>query len=185
MLLRPLQEADVSSLWEHMSDPQISTFMAWSVHSDKAQTEEFVRNEIMRQKNGKGVTWAVIDQEFCGIVSLIGLLHSHRALIYDKAELAYWLGVRFRGKGIMTEACHRVMCFGFMELGLHKMCVSHFAGNPASERLIRRLGFRFVGTQRAEFQKDGVWHDHQLYELLSVEFRVLNPQYGRHDECSR
>lgn len=171
LILRPLEPGDVDVLWPDISDPEISKHMAWEAHTDKAQTEEFLRGEVARREQGRGMTWAVYQGgEFCGIVSLIALVRSHRALTFNKAELAYWLGRRHQGRGIMTEAVRRVMRFGFEELGLHKICVSHFTVNGASERLIKRLGFRYVGEQLEEFQKGGVWYDHKNYELLDREF---------------
>ena len=116
--------------------------------------------------------WAVFkDGSFCGIFSIIGLVKTHRALTYNKAELAYWLSRKYQGEGIMTEAGRRVLQFAFQELGLHKLFVSHFSINKASEKLIKRLGFRYVGEQLEEFQKDGVWHNHKSYELLEREFQ--------------
>ena len=169
--LRPLDLDDVDLLWPDIADQEISKHMAWEAHTDKSQTAEFLKHEVARREAGKGMTWAVFkDGRFCGIVSLIGLVRSHRALTYNKAELAYWLGREHQGQGIMTEAVRRVMEFGFGELGLHKICVSHFSGNGASERLIKRLGFRYVGEQVEEFQKQGVWHSHKNYELLDREF---------------
>jgi RimJ/RimL family protein N-acetyltransferase len=40
----------------------------------------------------------------------------------------------------------------------------------SSQALIKRLGFRYIGTQIAEFRKDGIWYDHWLYEMLDREF---------------
>lgn len=171
LLLRPLELDDVDLIWGDISDPEISRFMAWDAHKDRSQTLEFLQNEITRRETGRGITWAIFkDKSFCGIFSLIGLVRSHRSLTYNKAELAYWLSRKYQGQGIMTEAGRSVLDFAFGELGLHKLFVSHFSINTASENLIKRLGFRYVGEQRAEFQKDGVWHDHKLYELLEVEF---------------
>ncbi len=147
--------------------------MAWETHTDKAQTVEFLQGELARRASGRGATWGIFkDGAFCGIVSLIGLVRSHRALTYNKAELAYWLHRDYQGQGIATEAVRRVMAYAFDELGLHKIFVSHFAINDASGKLIRRLGFRYVGEQLEEFQKDGVWHNHKTYELLAREFRA-------------
>jgi len=146
--------------------------MAWEAHTDRSQTAEFLKNEVARREGGKGITWAVCKEgSFCGIFSLIGVVIRHRSLIYNKAELAYWLSRKHQRQGIMTEAGHCVLQFAFGELKLHKLFVSHFSDNQASENLIRRLGFRYVGEQLAEFQKDGVWHNHKLYELLESEFR--------------
>ena len=169
--LRPLERGDAEMLWPDLSNPEISRYMAWEAHTDPAQTAEFLEGEVRRRESGKGVTWAIFrDGEFCGIVSIIGVTRRHRALTYDRGELAYWLSPRRQGQGIMSEALRLVMRYCFEEMGLHKVCVSHFAVNDASRRVIERAGFRFVGVQVEEFQKDGVWHDHRLYELLASEY---------------
>ena len=145
--------------------------MAWVPHTDLAQTVEFLKTEADRRESGRGATWGIFkDEVFCGLVSLIGLVRTHRALTYDKAELAYWLNRDHRGKGILNEAARCVMEHGFNQLGLHKIFVGHFAVNTASESSIKRLGFRYVGEQIEEFQKDGVWHNQKNYELLHHEF---------------
>lgn len=172
LVLRPLTLDDVDLLWPDISDPEISRQMAWQAHTERSQTIDFLKNEVARREAGKGITWAVVkDGSFCGIFSLIGLVLKHRALTYNKAELAYWLSRKYQRQGIMTEAGRRVLQFAFGELKLHKLFVSHFSNNLASENLIKRLGFRYVGEQLEEFQKDGVWHNHKLYELLESEFQ--------------
>jgi [ribosomal protein S5]-alanine N-acetyltransferase len=175
LVLRPLTLDDVDLLWPDISDPEIARQMAWEAHTERSQTLDFLRSEIARRESGKGFTWAVIkDGSFCGIISLIGLLRQHRALTYDKAELAYWISRKYQRQGIMTEAGRRVVQFAFDDLKLHKLFVSHFSGNLASENLIKRLGFRYVGEQVEEFQKDGVWYNHKLYELLRSEVPSAN-----------
>ena len=171
LILRPLELGDVEMLWPDISDVMISREMAWQAHTDKEETRKFLEAEVSRYESNRGVTWAILkDHAFCGIVSLIGLLRTHRALTYDKGELGYWMGRRFQRQGLMTEACAAVMQFAFKELELHKLTVSHFAGNAASENLIKRLGFRYIGEQIDEFRKDGVWHTHKLYELLAQDY---------------
>lgn len=169
-VLRPLDDGDVDLLWPDIADPEISRLMAWDAHTNKAQTAAFLANEVARRNSGNGVTWAILEAgQFRGIVSLIGIQRTHRVLTYDKAELAYWTSRTAQRRGLMTEAGQRVLDFAFNDLALHKVYVSHFAGNEASRALIVRLGFRHCGTQRAEFQKAGVWHDHVMYELLADE----------------
>ena len=171
LLLRPLDLNDVDILWPDIADIEISRFMAWEAHTDKMQTLDFIRTEIARRQSNRGMTWVILkDSVFCGIVSLIGLVHQHRNLTYNKAELAYWLSRQYWGQGIMLEAVRQVMHFGYEALGLHKIIVSHFVGNTASEKLIIRLGFRCVGEQVEEFQKNGIWYNHRNYELLAREF---------------
>lgn len=186
LVLRPLQPEDVDLLWPDIADPEISKYMAWEAHTDKDQTVEFVKGEVARTAAGKGVTWTIFkDGSFCGIFSLIGLVKQHRALTFNKAELAYWLGRKWQGQGIMTEAGRRVLEFAFQDLKLHKLCVSHFSVNDASESLIKRLGFRYVGEQIEEFQKKGVWYNHKNYELLDREFlKTISKAWPKRHERS-
>src|SRR6266852_6225284 len=91
LFLRPLALDDADLLWPDISDPEISKYMAWEAHTQRSQTIDFLKNEVERIKAGKGITWAIFkDDSFCGLFSLIGLLRTHRALTYNKAELAYW-----------------------------------------------------------------------------------------------
>lgn len=171
LILRPLDFQDVETLWREMSDPEISRYMAWESHTERSQTEEFVRTEIARRESGKGVTWGIFKEgEFCGIASLIAIVWTHRALIYKKAELAYWLARKYQKQGIMVEALRQIMEFAFRDIGLHKICVSHFTPNIASENVIKRLGFRYVGEQLKEYSKNGNWYNQKNYELLETEF---------------
>lgn len=171
LILKPVGFEDVEALYREMSDPEISRYMAWEIHTDRSRTEEFVRAEIARREAGRGITWCIFKEgEFCGIASLIALVWSHRALTYRKAELAYWLAKKYQRQGIMGEALRRVMEYAFRELGLHKICVSHFTPNTASENVIKRLGFRYIGEQLAEYNKEGNWYNQKNYELLETEF---------------
>ena len=174
--LRPMRTGDDGLLWPDIADGEIARHMAWEPHTHPAQTTAFVAHEVARLAAGRGCTWTILqDGGFRGIVSLIGLQGTHRALTYNRAELAYWLGRAHHRQGLATEAVGRVMQFAFHEVGLHKLHVSHFATNLASRGLIRRLGFRYVGEQRQEFRKAGTWYDHQLYELLAHEFFAVTP----------
>ena len=180
LCLRPLSINDVDLLWPDISDPEISRYMAWEAHLEKSQTLDFLRAEVARREAGKGVTWGIFkDGEFCGIASLIALIWAYRSLTYNKAELAYWLGRRYWRQGIMTEAIYQIMQFGFQELGLHKICVSHFSPNSSSEKIIKRLGFRYVGEQLDEYRKDGIWYNQKNYEILDKEFYKLKTSFSK------
>ena len=171
LTLRPIMHGDDALLWPAVADPRISELMAWQPHTDPEQTRGLVAHEVTRGESGQGASWIVLrGAEFCGLISLISLRRQHRALTFDSAELAYWAVPGLQRQGIMTEAGRAVMAFAFGPGQLHKLHVSHFGGNAASRALILRLGFRHVGIQRAEFRKEGVWHDHWLYELLANEF---------------
>lgn len=173
LLLRPLTVEDVDHIWSHVSDPEISKFMSWQAHTNKEETRQFLVRLQNEQEAGKSITWAIfIEGQFCGIISLIAIIRKHRALTYNKAELAYWIGCKFQRKGIMIEAGRKVIDFAFNMLGFHRLTVGHFAQNTASEKLIKKWNFRYIGEEREAFKKNGHWYNHKLYELLEKDYRL-------------
>ncbi len=59
-------------------------------------------------------------------------------------ELGYWLGRPFWGKGYATEAARLAVRFAFETLGLAVLAAGHFADNPASGRVLQKLGFTYT-----------------------------------------
>ena len=55
--------------------------------------------------------------------------------------LGYWLGERFWGMGYATEGAERVARFAFEELGATKLIAGYMTDNPASGRVLAKLGF--------------------------------------------
>jgi [ribosomal protein S5]-alanine N-acetyltransferase len=167
LLLRPLKVDDLETIWPYVSNPEIPKFMSWDAHKDKAETQKFLERIQKDMTDGKSILWAIfLKEKFCGIISLIAILRKHRSLTYDKAELAYWLALEYQKRGIMTEAGKAVIAFAFKQLGFHRLTVSHIPENNASENLIKRWDFRYIGEEREAFMKNGKWYNHKLYELL-------------------
>ncbi|HTF03195.1 MAG TPA: GNAT family protein, partial [Bacteroidia bacterium] len=90
-----------------------------------------------------------------------------------KAELAYWIGPEYQGKGYMTEAGGKVLDFAFRKLGLHKIYVGFHEGNKGSKGLIERLKFRYSHTEKEAFSKNNQWVDVPYYEMLEKEYFEL------------
>lgn len=97
-----------------------------------------------------------------GAVGVIGLTLGedvHRLT----AELGYWLGEPFWGRGIMTAAVRAVVEHGFSELGLVRIFAEPYVGNAASARVLEKAGFALEGRLRAHVIKDGRIRDMLLY----------------------
>ena len=73
-----------------------------------------------------------------------------------KAEIGYWLGEAFQGKGLMTKACSTLVTYAFDELGLYKVEIHCATENIRSCAIPKRLGFKQEGVLR-----DAEWlYDH-------------------------
>ena len=92
-------------------------------------------------------------KETSKVIGSISLhFHSDLADADDEAELGYWLGVPYWGKGLMTEAGRRIVQHGFEDLGLRQIWAGYYDGNDRSKRVQEKLGFIY---QRTSPEKTG------------------------------
>ena len=98
--------------------------------------------------------------ELVGAVGL-GLARDHA-----RAELGYWIGVPYWGRGYATEAARAVVTYAFGELGLNRVFAFHFTNNPASGRVLQKIGMRHEGTRRAHTRKGDAFLDSESYAIL-------------------
>ena len=75
------------------------------------------------------------------IVGACGIVPREQA-----AELGYWLGVPYWGKGYATEALHAVIDYAFTDLGHAALQAGARVTNPASRRVLEKCGFQWTGV---------------------------------------
>ncbi len=109
---------------------------------------------------------------------LVGAIGLALALADARAELGYWIGVPYWGRGYATEAARAVVAFGFGALHLERIHACHFGGNPASGRVLSKAGLVHEGTQRRHVVKWGRTEDLELYGMLREEFAAAEAAPG-------
>lgn len=82
------------------------------------------------------------------------------------AELGYWLGEPFWGRGIMTDAVRLFTAWAFEYLAVHRIHAAVFDGNDASVRVLEKAGFQQEGRLRASVFKNGRILDQLLYAKI-------------------
>jgi len=170
--LRLIRQNDVDDIWPFVSDPTISHFMSWSPHVSIDETADFIANVLDAFHQQQSITWSIQhNEQTVGIISIISIKSSHRALTFDSGELAYWLAPFLQKQGIMTEAGKAVLDFAFNHLGLHRLTVAHDVDNKASQGLIKKLNFRFLYQEYQSFRKGNRWINTNYYELLNQEYQ--------------
>ncbi len=88
------------------------------------------------------------------------------------AEVGYWLGARFWGRGIATEAVRQLTALAFdRRPGLERLFALPYANNAASARVLEKAGYTLEGTLRRNCIKDGVVLDSLMYSILRGEHR--------------
>ncbi len=88
----------------------------------------------------------------------------------EYAEVGYWLGVEYWGRGIATEALRLVCGYAFAELRANRVEARVYGFNSASGRVLEKCGFTLEGRLRRRMVKDGERTDQLVYGLLPEEF---------------
>lgn len=125
-------------------------------------------------QKGIGVTFAILIREarmVCGAIGLgINRHHSH-------AELGYWVGVPFWNRGYCTEAATAVLDYAFTTLELNRVWAHHFSRNPASGRVLQKLGMTHEGCLRKHIFKWGEYLDVEQYGILRSEWSAAREKW--------
>ncbi|MEM8530587.1 MAG: GNAT family N-acetyltransferase [Chloroflexota bacterium] len=117
--------------------------------------------------NTTGVIFAIVlreTNELCGAISL-GITKQHH-----RAEMGYWLGVSYWNQGYTTEAARTLLGYGFNELQLHRINAHHLTRNPASGRVMQKIGMTYEGTLREHICKGEQLEDIVCYGILRREW---------------
>ncbi len=119
---------------------------------------------------GTGVTYAIVETsngKLAGVVSLMQIHREHR-----RAELGYWIAVDRWNKGFATEASASILDFGFQTLGLHRIESTHFVRNPASGKVMQKLGMTQEGIERDSAVKWGHFESLVRYAILEPDWNT-------------
>lgn len=109
--------------------------------------------------------WAIeVDARLAGG---IGLMIGEG--VYAKtAQMGYWLGEPFWGRGIATAAVKAVAAHAMPRYGLCRIEAAVFSWNPASGRVLEKAGFIREGVRRRSIFKDGRIIDSVMYALTDA-----------------
>jgi RimJ/RimL family protein N-acetyltransferase len=82
------------------------------------------------------------------------------------AEVGYWLGEPFWGRGIATEALRAITEYAFKTFDVCRLEAGVYGWNPASARVLEKAGYTLEGRATHAIIKDGQMTDRLLYALL-------------------
>jgi ribosomal-protein-serine acetyltransferase len=131
------------------------------------QTREFIHAAADERERGAGLQCGI--REHGALAGVIGL---HRCdSVRRCAELGYWLGAAYEGRGLVSRAAAALCDHAFDKLGLHRLEIRCAPKNERSCAVAARLGFVEDGTLREAEVVNGEWRDNVVYSLLAHERR--------------
>ena len=170
LVLRPFRADDGPAVQRLAGDPEIATTTLNIPHPyPDGVAEKWIAGHAEACAGGKGLSLAVTlaaSGELIGAISLMSISSAH-----SHAELGYWIGKDFWGRGYCTEAAREIVRFAFEEMGLHRVFGHHFSRNPASGRVMQKIGMRHEGTHPQHIRKWEEFEDVESYGVLKSDLR--------------
>lgn len=141
LLLRPWTEADAEACYQSAKDPRVGPMAGWPPHQSVENSRQIIRDVLMVPE-----TYAIVWKETGLPIGSIDLHHRDLAENEDEAELGFWLGVPYWGRGIVPEAARELLRHAFEDLNLARVWCGYYDGNIKSKRVQEKLGFRYQWT---------------------------------------
>lgn len=184
LIIRPSEWDDLEDFcrWEQL--PEVTEF--FSIR-DGQTMEDVVRKFVADEEDPKAQQFTILLKEEGveaaeagdGTLQYAGTRKIGRIVLADiedgwKGEIwRIYIGDKsLRGKGYGKQAMEAMMGYCFDVLGLERLYLDHYTGNPAAG-LYLSLGFKYEGVLRKNCRKNGILYDVHLMSMLREEYEAL------------
>jgi len=91
--------------------------------------------------------------------------------VAQTAQIGYWMGEEYAGKGYMGAAIRLLLDHGFGQMRLNRIEAACIPDNERSIRVLEKAGFQREGLLRSYLRINGAWRDHILYAMTADDYR--------------
>ncbi len=174
--LRPLTLEDATTIQQLADRREIAAMTRSIPHPyPLAQVQTWLAKVVADAAEGKVAVFGLVLEKSAQLIGAIGLSSidaDHRC-----AEMGFWVGVDWWGQGYATEAARAMVGYGFERLGLNRIYAHHMTKNPASGRVLEKIGMKREGLLRQAVCKWDNFEDVVLHAILRQDWAspVENP----------
>ncbi|MFC0017687.1 GNAT family N-acetyltransferase [Roseibacillus persicicus] len=170
LLLRPFQRNDAAEVRRLVGDIRVARNLSLVPHPyPEGLAETWIEGQRAAYEAGTHLTFAITLK---GTGAVMGAISLHPKEDLLRAEVGYWVGVPFWGKGYTTEALEEMLRFGFDDFALQRIFATHFVNNPASGRVMEKVGMTLEGVMKLGISRFGVLSD-------SMQRAIIKPDWER------
>lgn len=173
--LRPPQSGDWRA-WAEVRASSRAFLKPWEpTWSASALTRTSYRHRLRIQarerRNNSGYRFFIFRRADNALAGGVNLSNIQRGVAMS-CSIGYWIGKDHARQDLMSDAVESLLPFVFDTIALHRLEAACLPSNVASERLLRKLGFRQEGYAHAYLRIDGAWRDHLLFAMLASDYRT-------------
>lgn len=162
--------ADAQDIYAYSNDPKVSEHVLWDTHQSIADSRAYLRYILRQYRNNEPSSWGIELKKTGQLIGTIGYMWWNQQ--YQSAEVGYSLSRAYWNSGYMTEALRGVIAFGFDQMRLYRIEAQHEITNPASGRVMEKVGMRKEGVLRGRLYNKNKHIDVVLYAILRGDPRL-------------
>ncbi len=164
LTLRPLRPEDADDIHRLVNDWEVVRMLSQLPFPyPRALADKWIASTVEQMRRGTAYHLGITGQE-AGREMLIGCIGLRLDLKPGIGNLGYWLGRRFWRHGVATEAASRLARWALANLDIERLEAHVAVDNPASDTVLRRAGFRAIGTGLEPFLARGGKHQVTRFE---------------------
>ena len=173
LILRSLTLGDAQDVQHLAGERDIALMVLRIPHPyEDGMAEEWIRACADAYKKDEAINFAITLRTDKNLIGAIGLELEPEN---ERAELGYWIGKPYWNHGYATEAARVVVAYSFEVLKLNRIYAYHFTRNPASGRVLEKVGMRYEGCRRQHTKKWDNFEDSIGYGMLKADYDSLTP----------
>jgi RimJ/RimL family protein N-acetyltransferase len=162
LVLRPFELSDAPKIQQLAGDPNIANGTINVPHPyDDGVAGQWIGKNIAGWQSQKSAIFAITLKSNDRLVGCIGLHNIEN----ETAQLGYWIGVPYWGKGYCTEAATRIVEFGFKRLNLQRLYARHLSRDSAPGKVMQKIGMRHITTKSDAARVNMITENVECYEL--------------------
>jgi len=169
LVMRSYRPEDASALLVAIDADRerLAQWMPWVPYSTTvADFAAFISGSHRQEESGTAFHRGLFDDQV-----VAGGCGASVDLVNREAEVGYWLGGAYEGRGIIGESVRSLLHFLFDDYEVHRVVIRAAVGNVRSRAVAERLGFTLEGIQREALMLDEIPTDAAMYSLLAGEWR--------------
>ncbi|MBY6036902.1 GNAT family N-acetyltransferase [Fictibacillus nanhaiensis] len=174
LILRRLELTDAESIFDHwLSDERVSDNRINPAHQSVSETMERVAKIVSDYDSTGFCYWGIELKKSGELIGEIDLYDFDN--LTENCEVSYSLGFNWWNQGYGTEALSAVVEFGFSIMNIHKISAAHNTDNPASGRIMKKVGMEQEGIIRHMIRNaKNQYKDCAVYGILQEDYLTNN-----------
>jgi [ribosomal protein S5]-alanine N-acetyltransferase len=170
-ILRCPSEDDIPHVFAATRFVGFNDGMLWEAPANIDELYKPLQDNLLAWEAGNVFAFTITATHSKIFLGRIGIRRSEQMNIWN---IGFWTHPEQQRQGYMTESAKSLMEFGFDRLGAIRIEASHALWNKASQRVLEKIGMKFIEYIPQGFQKQGKWIEENKMGITKEEWLLLS-----------